>query len=193
MLAAPCCSGKYLARVPALITLNFGIPQNRSRVCIVGVLRAEMPAGQTCRAGSAPATPGGLERGSARRPFAHGTTTRAWLQQRRQAYSPAESPRGTRYGCGIADRGTWINKPPCLTRTRCGENGYWVNSPALGQRGMLTAKELLRLQGLPESLIGTVRAANVTDRPLLSSIGNAMPMNVVACVSRLTLKAIGHA
>ena len=35
---------------------------------------------------------------------------------------------------------------------------------------MLTTKELLRLQGLPANLIGTAKAAGVTDRQLLLAI-----------------------
>ena len=47
MLATLRSNGKYLVRARVLNTLNFGIPQNRPRVYIVGVLRTGIPVGQT--------------------------------------------------------------------------------------------------------------------------------------------------
>ena len=136
-----------------------------------------------------------LERGSVRRPLVRGAKARACLA----AMTASPLPGGDNatavldlYGMA-GHRPAWVNKVPCLTRTRCGENGYWISNAALGQRGMLTTKELLRLQGLPESLIGTAKAADVTDRQLRLAIGNAMSMNVLACALRRILKAIGHA
>jgi site-specific DNA-cytosine methylase len=46
MLATLRSNGKYLVRARVLNTLNFGIPQNRPRVYIVGVLRTGMPVGR---------------------------------------------------------------------------------------------------------------------------------------------------
>ena len=49
MLATLRSNGKYLVRARVLNTLNFGIPQNRPRVYIVGVLRTGMPVGTFLR------------------------------------------------------------------------------------------------------------------------------------------------
>ena len=134
-----------------------------------------------------PAAPGNLlERGSVRRPVVRGTKARTRLATMTASPLPGgDNATAVLDLYGMADhRPTWINKAPCLTRTRCGENGYWISNAALGQRGMLTTKELLRLQGLPESLIGAAKAADATDRQLRLAIGNAMSMNGLVCVLR---------
>jgi site-specific DNA-cytosine methylase len=80
-----------------------------------------------------------------------------------------------------------IGLVPCLTRTRAGSGGYWVT----GVNRLLTTREMLRLQGLPDQFIERASTANVTDRQLSQMIGNALSVNVlVATLSRL-LPAVG--
>ena len=58
---------------------------------------------------------------------------------------------------------------------------------------MLTTKDLLRLQGLPENLIGTAKAAGVTDRQLRLAIGQCNVHECFGLCYAARLKAIGHA
>jgi site-specific DNA-cytosine methylase len=80
-----------------------------------------------------------------------------------------------------------VGKVPCLTRTRAGCGGYWIT----GVDGLLTTREMLRLQGLPECLTTIAETAAVSERQLCQMFGNAMSVNVwVAILSRL-LPALG--
>jgi site-specific DNA-cytosine methylase len=83
--------------------------------------------------------------------------------------------------------GTMIGKVPCLTRTRAGSGGYWITTA----NGLLTTREMLRLQGLPETFEQTAAAAGVTDRQLRQMIGNAMSVNVLVVVLSRLLPAVG--
>ena len=47
---------------------------------------------------------------------------------------------------------------------------------------MLTTREMLRLQGLPECLIRIAETAGVSDRQLCQMIGNAMSVNVLVAI-----------
>jgi DNA-cytosine methyltransferase len=205
MLATLRCNGKYLVRWRQLNTADFGIPQNRPRLYIVGVLRAAMPAGKTFlwphRFGPPPPLQDLLDDGEVERPPVRAAKAVARLAAMTADPLPGEESDDEVHDAdatavldlyGRMNWRIWMNKVPCLTRTRCGENGYWINNRALGQRGMMTTQEMLRLQGLPTRLIGTARAAGVTDRQLRLMIGNAMSMNVLVCVLRRILSALGR-
>ena len=56
---------------------------------------------------------------------------------------------------------------PCLTRTRAGSGGYCITKV----NGLLTTREMLRLQGLPECLIKIAETAGISERQLCQMIG----------------------
>jgi site-specific DNA-cytosine methylase len=82
---------------------------------------------------------------------------------------------------------TMVGKVPCLTRTRAGSGGYWIT----GANGLLTTREMLRLQGLPECLIKIAETAGVSERQLCQMIGNAMSVNVLVAILSRLLPALG--
>ena len=57
-----------------------------------------------------------------------------------------------------------------MTRTRARDGGYWIT----GVDGLLTKREMLRLQGLPECLTKIAETAGVSDKQLRQMIGSAM-------------------
>ena len=71
-----------------------------------------------------------------------------------------------------------VGKVPCLTRTRAGCGGYWIT----GVDGLLTTREMLRLQGLPEGLTTIAETAAVSERQLCQMISNAMSVNVLVSI-----------
>ena len=82
---------------------------------------------------------------------------------------------------------TMVGKVPCLTRTRAGSGGYWIT----GVNGLLTTREMLRLQGLPETFIQIAEAAAVSEPQLRQMIGNAMSVNVLVTILSRLLPALG--
>ena len=80
-----------------------------------------------------------------------------------------------------------VGKVPCLTRTRAGCGGYWIT----GVDGLLTTREMLRLQGLPECLTTIAETAAVSERQLCQMIGNAMSVNVWVAILSGLLPALG--
>ena len=68
-----------------------------------------------------------------------------------------------------------VGKVPCLTRARAGNGGCWITKV----NGLLTTREMLRLQGLPECLIKIAKTARISERQLCQMIGNAMSVNVL--------------
>ena len=79
-----------------------------------------------------------------------------------------------------------VAKVPCLTRTRAGCGGYWIT----GVDGLLTTREMLRLQGLPECLT-MIETAAVSERQFCQMIGNAMSVHVIVAISSRLLPALG--
>ena len=196
MLTALRAGGRYLVSWRVLNTADYGLPQNRPRVYIIGVLRSAVAAGAPCFKWPPPdlacqplaALP---EAGPVHRAQPTKNTTAARNLEKlasslaRQGVDTSSTP----YVLDIfASKGRSIaGKVPCLTRTRAGSGGYWVTSVA----GLLTTREMLRLQGLPERLIDTARTVGVTDRQLRQMIGNAMSVNLLVVVLNTLLRAVG--
>ena len=76
---------------------------------------------------------------------------------------------------------------PCLTRTRAGCGGYWIT----GIDGLLTTREILRLQGLPECLATIAETAAVSERQLCQMIGNAMSVHVLVANFKTVASSLG--
>ena len=80
-----------------------------------------------------------------------------------------------------------VGTAPCLTRTLAGNGGYWITRVS----GLLTTREMLRLQGLPECLIRIAETAGISERQLCQMIGNAMSVNVLVAILSRLLPALG--
>ena len=85
--------------------------------------------------------------------------------------------------------GNWMSdRTPCITRTRGGQFGHYVTN----RKGLLTLKEMLRLQGLPEDYEAAASEVGMTPRQLGQCIGNAMSVNILTELLRSMLTAIGR-
>jgi site-specific DNA-cytosine methylase len=62
--------------------------------------------------------------------------------------------------------------------------GFWVN-------GLLTTRQMLRLQGLPECLIKIAETAGISERQYCQMIGNAMSVKVLVAILSRLLPALG--
>ena len=71
---------------------------------------------------------------------------------------------------------------PCLTKTRCKQDGYYI--PKLKRR--LTSFEIACLQGLPRQVAGSTLAAaeDMPKRAFVEAAGDAMSVNVLQTAMR---------
>jgi DNA (cytosine-5)-methyltransferase 1 len=186
---------KYIVSWRVVNTADFGLPQNRPRLYIIGIRRAVLKE----RPGLPPflwPRPVGcvplasvLETGQVKRPQPRAGTTAAknllLLQRRLKKSNAVSDPVALDIFASRAR--TMVGKVPCLTRTRAGSGGYWIT----GVNGLLTTREMLRLQGLPETFIQIAEAAAVSERQLRQMIGNAMSVNVLVTILSRLLPALG--
>lgn len=188
--------GKYEVTWRILNTMDYGIPQSRPRLYIIGMRKDAMVAEVAFKwprpCGHQPLEEV-LEPGARRQRPADGTGAAIHVENfrrnlRREAHDKdiyildcfAARPRTTR---GVA---------PCLTRTRASSGGYWVECPGNADAsGLLTTIETLRLQGLPEDFIAAALRAQVSERQLRQMIGNAMSINVLVRLFHKLLPAVG--
>ena len=204
MLASLRSGNKYIVSWRVLNTADYGIPQNRPRIYIIGLLRSACPAVESSIASFKWPRPTecmpliallgpdhklGLERQQPR----PGTNAKKHLLQlqRQLAKQGSDAHCVTPYVLdvfGIKARAV-AGRVPCLTRSRAATGGFWITTAG----GLLTTQEMLRLQGLPEHLVDTAAAAGVSDRQLRQMIGNAMSVNVLVLILSKLLIAMGLA
>ena len=56
---------------------------------------------------------------------------------------------------------------------------------------MLTTREMLCLQGLPECLIKIAETAGISERQLCQMVGNAMSVNVLVAILKPVVSSLG--
>ena len=102
------------------------------------------------------------------------------------------NPRTTDYSLDIwAGRqytSRMTNRVQCLTRTRCGDGGYYITSV----NRLLTVEEMLNLQGLPISYRAAARRGGISDRQLGEMVGHAVPTNIRKAILARMLTMIGR-
>ena len=203
MLASLRSGDKYIVSWRVLNTADYGIPQNRPRLYIIGLLRSACPAVESsiasfkwprrteCMPLSALLDPdkSGIER---QQPRPGSTAEKHLLQLQRQlAKQGSDAHCLTPYALdifGIRARAV-AGRVPCLTRTQARTGAFWITTAG----GLLTTQEMLRLQSLPDHLVDTAAAAGVSDRQLRQMIGNAMSVNVLVLILSKLLIAMGLA
>jgi site-specific DNA-cytosine methylase len=168
-------------------TCDYGLPQHRPRVYIIGLLRASMRPGvskfawprptRTCELASL------LDR-SALRLMPTAPSAKRNLAKLLAEVGRTNTP--TALDIFASQPRAVIGKVPCLTRTRAGAGGFYIT----GVGGLLTTKEMLRLQGLPDHFVDTARAAGISHRQLRQMIGNAMSVNVLVALLRSVMAAL---
>ena len=197
MLATLRSDGKYLVTWRVMNTADYGIPQNRPRLYVVGMLRSALPDGEVrfkwpCPTGCTPLNlllePKTVKREQPRRgTVAHKKLIK--LIRRLDKQGLAQSSTAIALDIFAATGRAMVGRVPCLTRSRAGAGGYWITTTA----GLLTTREMLRLQGLPERLINAAELAGISERQLRQMIGNAMSVNVLVILLGRLLPAMGLA
>ena len=192
ILAALRKDGKYLVTWKVLNTRDFGLPQNRERVCIVGLLRNALkleankpffkwPLGNRGVCASLEEV---LEKNVPADPRPAQGTRRSAMHKLPRKRIRAKGIHSKHKICAMdllasAKRGSFmVDCVPCLTRSRASCHGYWLTK----LDRMLTHIEMLRLQGLPDELAALANTAGVSDSQLGLMIGNSMSVNVLVHV-----------
>ena len=197
MLASLRQSEEYFVTWRVINARDYGIPQNRPRVFIVGLLRSAVSQPSFPWPRPATRSPLPLTRflcggaGVFRNPAAW-TVAHGQLQRGLEAIRAEKSnPRTTDYALDIwsgRDYPTCMtDRVPCITRTRGAAGGYYITSV---QR-LLTVEEMLNLQGLPLSYRKVARREGVSDRQLGQMVGNAIPTNILRAILPRMLTNIG--
>ena len=198
MLATLRSGNKYVVTWRVVNTADYGIPQNRPRLYIIGMLRSALPQGKLAFKWPSPMRCKPLtwlldpclttEREQPKHNTVAGQNLKKLLQDLTNQGVPL---RSVPYALDIlgSNPRAMNGKVPCLTRTRAGCGGYWISTV----QGMLTTREMLRLQGLPEHLQKAANLVGVTERQLRQMIGNAMSVNVLVVLLSRLLPAMGLA
>ncbi len=185
MLAQLRASGLYFVSWRCFNALHFGLPQNRNRVFILGLLRSAVPVSSFPWPKPRQRTPLPLKKflcggvgviTKAPRPY-----TKAHLQRQlllKKVRANGGVPETMPYALDIFSGRTahfMLDRVPCLTRSRTGCGGFYISC----LRRCLTVEEMLNLQGLPVSYVERAHALGITDRQLAQMVGNAIPTNVL--------------
>lgn len=187
-------SKNYIVMWKILNTRSFGLPQSRPRVYIVGLRRNTLmlkantpcfkwPEPYPCEPLSAiledlPADPL-PQKGSLKR-----TNLKCLLNKIEKRCITKQCVLDIN---ASQSRATYqVSVVPCLTRARAGSGGFWLSKPGR----MLSTKEMLRLQGLPDDFADLRVAAGISETQLRLMIGNSMSVNVLVHVLRAVLQAI---
>ena len=185
---------KYLVSWRVLNTADFGLPQNRPRLYIIGIQRAvlqgrQLPPFQWPRSVGCVPLVSVLESQVQRQQPRPNTVAdkNLCMLQRRLTEKGHVSSTPVALDIFASKARTMVGKVPCLTPTRAGSGGCWIT----GANGLLTTREMLRLQGLPECLIKIAETAGVSERQLCQMIGSAMSVNVLVAILSRLLPALG--
>ena len=197
MLASLRRSEEYFVTWRVINAVNFGIPQNRPRVFIVGLLRSAVsqpsfPWPKPAKLSPLPLTRFLCGGAGVIRPPGPGTMASGQLQRGLEAIREEKgNPHTTDYSLDIWSGrdypGRMRDRVPCITRARGGAGGYYITSV---QR-LLTVEEMLNLQGLPLSYRAVARREGVSDRQLGMMVGNAIATNVLQAILPRMLTKIG--
>ena len=180
-----------------LNTQHFGVPQNRARVYIVGILKNCV---RTPFVWPEPTPPDSRQSLNAfldhqvgtvdltRLPTAGSQARRKVVEALTKMIASGKNPlRGAAVcACDCRNPCVMYNVTPCLTASRCKTGGHWL----MHRARRMTLKEMFRLQGLrPErwSLPPGVNQAH-----LQFCVGNAMSGNVVRPIIERVLVSLGR-
>ena len=182
-----------------LNTRNFGVPQNRPRVYIVGIRRGQAAKPFLWPAAS-PQTGCQLddfldvaaeplsELISSLPPARIAKKRMKVLRAIEKVIGKGLNPLNTPAVCSAGNRACtmMLNQSPCLTRGRAKSHGHWL----IHRGRQMTCQEIFRLQGLsPERW---VRPAGVSEGHFMGAVGNAMSGNVVKALLLSVLEALGE-
>ncbi len=190
-------SGKYFVSWRVLNTRDFGIPQNRPRVFIAGLLRSRIDSPSFSWPKPTGLPPLDLEQfliGGDGMPQPLRSTSAPFkvLQHNLKHIKdnhmhPLSEPFAVDVHEGRADHHYMHNCVPCITRSRGGQHGFYITTKGR----LLTTEEMLMLQGLPTSYRDVAQAVGITDTQLGQMVGNAISTNVLKVLLCRILTKIG--
>lgn len=164
-----------------LNTKDQGIPQSRPRFYLVAI------EGKSCRRSfefPPSVDPEPIENflekdiGHKRRPSNTATTKRALKVGKNKLKAKGIDSSKVHAFIDVGATPEWsstmVGCSPCLTSTRCRQGGHYSTVA----KRMMTLKEMMRLQGIPDHRFNHKRAG-VKEDDLLFAVGNAMSTNVL--------------
>ena len=203
MLATLRASGRYFVTWRLLNCRDFGIPQSRPRLYIVG-LRRDAVAKSAGAGFPWPMKKTNMAPLPLRRFLCGGpgvlkpkppAGSRAALQLqvatktiiKKHSSDPSTQPWVVECLSGREPPQCLLGIVPCITRTRAANGGHWVTQ--LGR--FLTVEEMLNLQGLPVPFREKARQTGLTDVQIAQMAGNAIPTNVLMLLLARILTKLG--
>lgn len=196
-------NSSYKVGYRVLDTADFGLPQHRERLYIVGVLRSCLAPGTSFRWPTPTACAslgtvlrwGPIDRRKARnreKKFLSKASPRlkrrlvtSLKRIKKKGLDPRDPQRPVVIDVDGSAAHFMVGISPCLTRARA-STGHYL--PALGRR--MTIQERLRLQGLPTSIWR--RCCNhISERQLGAMVGNSLSLNVIRALLSSLLPACG--
>lgn len=175
----------YFVKEKVLRARDFGLPQNRERIFIVGFIdkthydkfEFPEPTGEEVNVGHI------LEKN----PDPKYTISDAlWAGHQRRKKEHGE--KGNGFGYGI------VNEKSEYTNTISARYYKDGSEILIEQKGKnprkLTPIEAARLQGFPEELVVKARLSGVSDNQLYRQFGNAVPVNVIRHIAKNMLQAM---
>ncbi len=173
----------YVVSWRVLNTCDFGIPQNRPRLFIVGLLKDKSKPevfkwpvpGRIQPKPLSDFLCGGCTFAQLPR---EGTRLASVLQElltkaRTRGANITQTPFA--FDLGARRPSIMQDRIPCLTRSGCGRGGAYITSAGR----FLSLEEMLLLQGLPTKLAEVVPTLEISERQLAQMVGNAMSTNIL--------------
>ena len=190
--------GEYEWHHKSLNTRDYGVPQHRPRIYIVGILRGQAAMPFAWPAVSPPSRlllddfldvdDEPLAELISSLPPAGTKKRMKVLHAIEKVIDKGLNPLTTPAVCSPGNRrcAMMLNESPCLTRGRAMSHGHWI----IHRGRQMTSQEMFRLQGLkPERWS---RPQGVPESHYMGAVGNAMSGNVVKAVLLSVLEALGQ-
>lgn len=186
----------YEVTYKVLNTLEHGVPQNRERVYIIGILKSckrfdfEWPE---------PLPPASVEdflepvQGAVTKsnlpPTSNRTAHRNVLQKLRALEKDGEDPLNETFfiDCDSSEKFCSVMKGKSMCMTKSRASGFWITSH--GRRA--TLNDQLRLQGMDPNFVNLKKPMSVSRLQMGAMVGNAMSQNVVERIMVRLLPASG--
>ena len=188
---------EYDWHTKVLNTKDFGVPQSRPRVYIIGIRRghAQEPFAWPSTAAASPNLDDFLEKDHPQSMSQLMGSLPAAASRKRKVLDAMEQlvdrdlhPLTTPAVCSAGDRRSsmMLGRSPCLTRARATEGGHWL----IHRGRWMTTREIFMLQGLNPDRWRLPEG--VTEAHLRSCAGNAMSGNVIKAVLMSVLTSLGE-
>jgi len=175
----------YQVKSKILAARDFGLPQNRERIYIVGFRSEDAAERFTFPSATGEKTTVGaiLERVVDPK---YTLSDRLWEGHQRRRLKHAE--RGNGFGYGLFDHNSSYTNTISARYYKDGSE-ILIRRRA-GNPRRLTPTEAARLQGFPDTIVTKAREAGVSDAQLYKQFGNSVAVNVVRAIAKQMIEAL---